>query len=124
MYYSHPTLRVTTDVDLRSITKLEAVTAYLEHRRLHDGSGTPPGFELWLRQGTSISTDGKTSMKKKRGSGKTKEFVAVRYWVDHKKRMVTSDPIWDAQGDGSGRRHPAGKVVDDCRCRPATLSID
>ncbi|KAH7869507.1 uncharacterized protein C8R40DRAFT_1059247 [Lentinula edodes] len=97
IYYSHPTLRVTTDIDLRSITKLDAVTAYLEHRRLHDGAGTPPGFELWLREGL----------------GKTKEFVPVRYWVDHKKRLVTTDPIWDAQGDGSARRHPTGKAVDD-----------
>ncbi|KAJ3746598.1 hypothetical protein DFH05DRAFT_1485883 [Lentinula detonsa] len=110
IYYSHPTLRVTTDVDLRSITKLDAVTAYLEHRRLHDGAGTPPGFELWLREGSS--TDGK-GIRKKRGLGRTKEFVPVRYWVDHKKRLVTTDPIWDAQIDGSGRRHQVGKAVDD-----------
>ncbi|GAV99565.1 hypothetical protein LENED_001029 [Lentinula edodes] len=110
IYYSHPTLRVTTDIDLRSITKLDVVTAYLEHRRLHDGAGTPPGFELWLREGNF--TDGKTT-RKRRGLGKTKEFVPVRYWVDHKKRLVTTDPIWDAQGDGSARRHPTGKAVDD-----------
>ncbi|KAE9405550.1 hypothetical protein BT96DRAFT_812096 [Gymnopus androsaceus JB14] len=115
VYYSHPTLRVITDVDLRSITKLDAVTAYLEHRRLHDGSGTPPGFELWLRQNDSTGSGaahGK-STKKKRALGKMKEFVPVRYWVDHRKRIVTSDPIWDAQGDGSGRRHQTGKVSED-----------
>ncbi|KAJ4490026.1 hypothetical protein J3R30DRAFT_3653508 [Lentinula aciculospora] len=110
VYYSHPTLRVTTDIDLRSITKLDAVTTYLEHRRVHDGAGTPPGFELWLREGNL--TEGK-SIRKKRGLGKTKEFVPVRYWVDHKKRLVTTDPIWDAQGDGSGRRHQGGKMMDD-----------
>jgi hypothetical protein len=109
-YYSHPTLRVTTDVDLRSITKLDAITAYLESRRSHDGSGTPPGFELWLKEGAV--TNGK-STRKKRGLGRTKGFVPIRQWVDHRKRTVTSDPVWDAQGDGSAMRHQTGKIVED-----------
>jgi hypothetical protein len=120
VYYSHPTLRVTTDVDIRSITKLDAVTAYLEHRRLHDGAGIPPGFELWLREGDSV--DGK-GMRKKRGLGKTREFVPIRSWVDHKKRIVTSDPIWDAEGDGNGSRHHGGKAIEDCMFLSA-LSYD
>ncbi|KAF5355395.1 hypothetical protein D9757_012541 [Collybiopsis confluens] len=108
-YYSHPTFRVTTDIDLRNLTKLDAVTHYLENRTLHDGSRTPPGYELWLKEGTLADAKG---VRKKRGLVQPKAFVPVKYWVDHKKRIVLNDPF-DAQGDGNNTRRRNGKNGED-----------
>jgi hypothetical protein len=70
-YYVHPTLRVTTDVDLRNAKKLESVTSYFDHQK----SGAPVGLELWLRD---LSTT-------RRGP------VAKSFLVDHRKRSVLVD---------------------------------
>jgi hypothetical protein len=89
-YYVHPTLRVTTDIDLRNMKKLEAVTVYFDRKDStfagSGGGGAPVGVELGLRDAASAKRD----------------WVPVRCWVDHKKRGVTFDPPQDGNGD-SGR---------------------
>lgn len=89
VYYVHPTLRVTTDIDLRSIKKLDAVTAYFEHHK----ESAPQGIEMWLRDAGTA----------KRG------LVPVVYWIEHSKRAVSIIGPHRANG-GVGR---IGLVDDD-----------
>lgn len=77
----HPTLRVTTDIDLRRIKKLEAITSYFDHK----DSGAPVGLEMWLRDMES----------------KKHDFVPIINWVDHKKRTVTFDPSYSSNARSS-----------------------
>jgi hypothetical protein len=84
-YYVHPTLRVTTDVDLRNTKKLEAVTAYFDNK----SAGAPVGLEIWLQE--LVTT--------KRGS------VPTIFWVDHRKRSVASDPPMTRDGAAGKSKH-------------------
>ncbi|KAI3614483.1 hypothetical protein WG66_009710 [Moniliophthora roreri] len=108
-YYVHPTLRVTTDIDLRNVVKLEAITKFLELRRgdISGFEGAPAGWELWLREGP---VDKKKKKTKGRGRGKDKaedEFIPLKFWVDHKRRTVTADPLWDTEsGSTSAAKEP------------------
>ncbi|KAJ7595978.1 hypothetical protein C8J56DRAFT_923679 [Mycena floridula] len=90
LYYVHPTLRVTTDVDLRHTKKLDAVTAYLDRHKERGSSGK----ELWLRD-----------CKNKKAS-----FNPIRCWVDHKKRAIVLDTIWEGTGHHGPRK---GKHVEE-----------
>lgn len=72
VYYVHPTMHVTTDIDLRNLKQLEIVTAYLE--RNGEGFKVPQGCELWLRDAAE---------------GKRRECVPIRTWIDHTKREVS-----------------------------------
>lgn len=97
-YYVHPTLRVTTDIDLRRIQKLEAVTAYFDRQKdIGDRRGSQ-GTELWLREMTGRTT-------KRRGD----VFTPVKSWVDHRKRTVVVDNVWE--GNGAGPRK--GKAAEE-----------
>jgi hypothetical protein len=70
VYYVHPTMRVTTDIDLRNQSKLQAVSAYFESDEHGKGNR---GLESWLRDmGT-----------------KKREFRPVRMWLDHKMRRIS-----------------------------------
>ncbi|RDB19890.1 hypothetical protein Hypma_013085 [Hypsizygus marmoreus] len=89
MYYVHPTRHVTTDIDLREDKKLDALTAYLEHRK--DGAGAPAGVELWLREPVSP----------KRG------FVPARFWVDHRQKILTHDQSSEANGSAATAKKAA-----------------
>ncbi|KAK0485904.1 hypothetical protein IW261DRAFT_1415789 [Armillaria novae-zelandiae] len=86
VYYVHPTLRVTTDVDLRNNKKLDLVTSYFDNYK--DELAPPGGMELWLRE---------SAQKKKR------DPPLVGWWIDHKSRSV---PSWlPRRGPpGSGRK--------------------
>ncbi|KAF5369694.1 hypothetical protein D9615_010149 [Tricholomella constricta] len=92
VYYVHPTRRVTADIDLREDKKLDAVIAYFEHHK--DSGGAPAGMELWLCENEANSG--------KRG------FQPVRFWVNHKQRMVSLDQS-SANGDAGRSR----KAVED-----------
>lgn len=92
-YYVHPTLRVTTDIDLRSTKKLELVTSYLDHK----DAGAPAGLEIWLQNSSTSKHD----------------FVPYRIWIDHRKRGVSFDSPLARDGDVGGSKHPG----DDRECR-------
>jgi hypothetical protein len=69
----HPTLRVTTDIDLRSNKKLQAVGAYFnDDEGLKRGKGVGKGCEIWLRDPSAFKG----------------RFKPVRMLVDHKTRSV------------------------------------
>ena len=89
MYYVHPTRRVTTDVDLRTDTVLDVVTAYLERQK--DGN-LAQGVEMWVREGQGHKS-------RLRRSG----LVPVRCWVDHRKRVVQFDRANEANGSAKGK---------------------
>ncbi len=72
-YYVHPTLRVTTDIDLRNSKKLTAVSSYFERYK----DGAPVGLELWLCE--------------KQDKRKKRDTALVEWWVDHGKRSVSSE---------------------------------
>ncbi|KAG7440014.1 uncharacterized protein BT62DRAFT_911598, partial [Guyanagaster necrorhizus] len=74
VYYVHPTLRVTTDMELRNNKKLDLVTSYFDSYK--DDLAPPTGMELWLREG---------ARKKKR------DPPLVGWWIDHKSRRVSSE---------------------------------
>lgn len=89
MYYVHPTRRVTTDVDLRTDSILDIVTAYLERQK--DGS-VPQGTELWVRE-----------VQKSRS--KHGLLVPMRWWVDHRKRLVQLDRVSEVNGSAKGKKN-------------------
>jgi hypothetical protein len=73
VYYVHPTLGITTDIDLRNQRKLQAVSTYLED---DEGLGTSKGvgndLEIWLSDATVLG----------------EVFKPLRRLVDHKARSV------------------------------------
>ncbi|KAL4257782.1 hypothetical protein AB1N83_010513 [Pleurotus pulmonarius] len=80
-YYVHPTLRVTTDIDLRNIQNLDVVNKYLERKdggsSYGYGTVVSNGWEIWLRE---------SGVKSKKKGGKD-DFV--KCWIDHKRRILT-----------------------------------
>ncbi|THH18607.1 hypothetical protein EW146_g2429 [Bondarzewia mesenterica] len=97
VYFSHASLSVTADVDLRNPGKLEAVSAYLGGGGVGSDMVLPPeGWELWLRD-----------------AGMTKnDFVPARAWVHHAMRAVSleqppmrSDEIHIPEEDRLGMEH-------------------
>lgn len=102
IYYVHPTLRVTTDINLRNLKQLEIVTSYLE--RNGEGFKVPQGYELWLRDAAE---------------GKRRECVPVRNWVDHIQRHISFE--------GPEERHAHHHLHEDdselTLSRPSTFSF-
>ncbi|KAK7453487.1 hypothetical protein VKT23_011764 [Stygiomarasmius scandens] len=126
VYYVHPQMRITTDIDLGSLRVLDDVMKYLDVRRVGSGDagdddargrdvivdvGVPKGYELWLienpqHHGHGAERSHSTEDRKKKGKHRTRgsknEFDPLRCWVDHRKRLAQFDPIWDARVDGVG----------------------
>ncbi|KDQ63953.1 hypothetical protein JAAARDRAFT_213726 [Jaapia argillacea MUCL 33604] len=76
VYFFHPSMHITTDINLRNSKKLDVVTAYLENG-LPEESGLPPmGWELWLRDAGSSHRQGH-------------DFVPVKHWVHHGARVLS-----------------------------------
>ncbi|KAI9509548.1 hypothetical protein F5148DRAFT_978126 [Russula earlei] len=69
-YFSHRTLRIVTDVDLRGVERLDAITRFLDEPNME--TIPPPGWELWLRDGHKS----------------TISFIPSQAWIHHGKRMV------------------------------------
>ncbi|KIY67714.1 hypothetical protein CYLTODRAFT_352645 [Cylindrobasidium torrendii FP15055 ss-10] len=69
-YYVHPTLRATTDIDLRNSSKLDVVTSYFGRYK----DGAPSGLELYLCERKS----------------KRRDTALVEWWVDSAKRVISS----------------------------------
>lgn len=99
LYYVHPTLRVTTDIDLRVPKNLDAVTSYLDRQKDSGERSTGPGMELWLRE--EVTKKGP----KRRGDW----FNPVKAWVDHRKRSVILDTVWEGSSHGPRR----GKKIEE-----------
>lgn len=90
IYYVHPTMRVVTDIDLRSVRQLDLVMKYLDRGTSGEGFKVPQGCELWVRDAAN---------------GKKKDCVPVRNWVDHVKRFVSFEPPSERHGEGSQHLH-------------------
>ncbi|KAI0371477.1 hypothetical protein BV20DRAFT_942006 [Pilatotrama ljubarskyi] len=84
-YYYHAELRITTDIDLRNPKKLQVVTEYIEKKLPREATMPPPaGWELWLKD----------------VGVKRHEVVPLKSWVNHKLRIITSEPPPIVTGEG------------------------
>ncbi|PCH40711.1 hypothetical protein WOLCODRAFT_136952 [Wolfiporia cocos MD-104 SS10] len=75
-YYAHPELRIVTDLDLRDLLKMQAVTAYVEKTLRKEVMMPFPDWELWLREDESSQVG----------------FQAIKLWVNHRTRLLAFDP--------------------------------
>ncbi|KAJ7111754.1 hypothetical protein C8R44DRAFT_252675 [Mycena epipterygia] len=99
-YYVHPTLRVTTDADLRAGDALARVGRALGYAG--EGGVARAKMELWLREakgkGSVVSNGNVNGKKHGKGHGKGKgkwrgdlgELGLARWWVDHVRREVSA----------------------------------
>lgn len=77
VYYTHEELRITTDVDLRSPRKLQALNLYLNQKRSEQvNMAAPENWECWLRDAAPNKN----------------EFVPARCWINHEERTVSFNP--------------------------------
>ena len=75
-YYTHETMRVTTDVDLQDRKKLKAVSDFLQLPEQSANRTHTDRWELWLRE-----------------MGATKDDIVLsRFWVNHGGKTVSSTP--------------------------------
>lgn len=76
-YFVNPRIQATTDVDLRNLSKLEAVMSVVE-----TAGSAPEGCEMWARDGPAV----------KRGWRRQKMAGGpVISWIDHRIRRVSSE---------------------------------
>ncbi|KAH9482108.1 hypothetical protein JR316_0004203 [Psilocybe cubensis] len=120
VYYVHPTRKVTTDVNLRSETLLEAVELWLDERKGRDGDNENlAGIEAWLREvknvgkkktgGVQVQAPVRKSGASGKGKGGSLTFYFERYWVDHNVRTVVKDDAEDHHLHTVGHVHGKGK---------------
>jgi hypothetical protein len=74
VYFYQPTLRVTTDIDLRIPSKLDAITSYLQENSIDESFLPPEGWESWL-------VDSNVG---KKGNPKP-----ISSWVNHAEKILT-----------------------------------
>lgn len=74
VYFYHTTLRVTTDIDLRTPSKLDAVTSYLQENSIDESFLPPEGWESWL-----VDSD----------VGKKRSPKPISSWVNHAEKILT-----------------------------------
>ncbi|KAJ3512998.1 hypothetical protein NMY22_g15172 [Coprinellus aureogranulatus] len=111
-----PTLRVTTDVNLRDEKVLEDVTAWLDAnpavRTVGTGTGGPvrgSGVEVWLRDATPGDSTKRRRVNRRAPQGGR----YTRAWVDHLARTVVVEKIGeDRKGKGPARRR-GGQVEQE-----------
>jgi len=95
VYFYHPALRVTTDIDLRTPSKLDAVTSYLQENSIDESFLPPEGWESWL-------VDSKV--------GKKHNFKPISSWVNHAEKILTF-----ASPSLPESREATAKTLDDDR---------
>ncbi|KAH9854905.1 hypothetical protein C2E23DRAFT_725421 [Lenzites betulinus] len=84
-YYFHAGMRITTDIDLRNPKKLQVVTEYLENKLPREiATPSPQGWELWLKDVGVMKH----------------EVIPVKSWVNHRLRIITSEPPPMVTGEG------------------------
>jgi hypothetical protein len=96
VYFYHQTLRVTTDIDLRTPSKLDAVTSYLQANNIDESFVPPEGWESWLVDSNV---------------GKKHNPKPISSWVNHAEKILTfaSPSLPQPREDGTV------KTLDDDR---------
>ena len=74
VYFYHLALRVTTDIDLRIPSKLDAVTSYLQENSIDESFLPPEGWESWLVDSNI---------------GKKHSPKPICSWVNHAEKILT-----------------------------------
>ncbi|OAX39078.1 hypothetical protein K503DRAFT_690330 [Rhizopogon vinicolor AM-OR11-026] len=111
-YFVNPRVQATTDVDLRNLTKLEAVMSVVEA-----AGSAPEGCEMWVREGP-VAKKGWRRQKKAAGP--------VISWVDHRVRRVSSEIpsvdgiIFSGEDDRLDEEYRYWAFVE---CHPAHISL-
>ena len=96
VYFYHLTLRVTTDIDLRTPNKLDAITSYLRENSIDESFLPPEGWESWLVDSNV---------------GKKRNPRPISSWVNHAERILTfASPSLPAS-----RETANSKTLDDDR---------
>lgn len=96
VYFYHPTLRVTTDIDLRIPNKLDAVTSYLQENSIDESFLPPEGWESWLVD---------SNVGKKHG------LKPISSWVNHAEKILT----FASPSIPQSREVSIAKALDDDR---------
>jgi hypothetical protein len=96
VYFYHPTLRVTTDIDLRTPNKLDAVTTYLQENSIDESFLPPEGWESWLVD---------SNVGKKHGP------KPISSWVNHAEKILT----FASPSLPQSREVSTAKTLDDDR---------
>ncbi|KAG1743655.1 uncharacterized protein EDB91DRAFT_1200564, partial [Suillus paluster] len=76
-YFVNPRIQATTDIDLRNLTKLEAVMSVVE-----TAGSAPEGCEMWAREDPTVKRD----RRRQQMAG-----WPVISWIDHRIRRVSSE---------------------------------
>jgi len=96
VYFYHPTLRVTTDIDLRIPNKLDAVTSYLQENSIDESFLPPEGWESWLVD---------SNVGKKHG------LKPISSWVNHAEKIMS----FASPSVPQSREVSTAKTLDDDR---------
>lgn len=101
VYFYHPTLRVTTDVDLRIPNKLDSITSYLQENSIDESFLPPEGWESWLVD-SSV--------------GKKANPKPISSWVNHAERILTfaSPSLSQSREVGSSRMLDDDRTSTSC----------
>lgn len=103
VYFYHPTLRVTTDIDLRTPNKLDAVTSYLQENSIDESFLPPEGWESWLVDSNV---------------GKKYSLKPISSWVNHAEKILT----FASPSLPQSREVSTAKALDDDRTLAACFA--
>ena len=103
VYFYHPTLRVTTDIDLRTPNKLDAVTSYLQENSIDESFLPPEGWESWLVDSNV---------------GKKHNLKPISSWVNHAEKILT----FASPSIPQSREVSTAKTLDDDRTSAACFA--
>lgn len=101
VYFYHPILRVTTDIDLRIPNKLDAITSYLQENSIDESFLPPEGWESWLVD----SNVGKKASPK-----------PISSWVNHAEKILTfaSPSIPHSREVGNSKKLDDDRTLMSC----------
>ena len=110
VYFHHPTLRVTTDIDLRTPSKLDAVTSYLQENSIDESFLPPEGWESWLVD----------SNVRKKHSPKP-----ISSWVNHAEKILTfaSPSLPQSREVSTAKTLDDDRTLTSCFCPTTECSI-
>ena len=96
VYFHHTALRVTTDIDLRTPNKLDAVTSYLQENAIDESLLPPEGWESWLVDSNV---------------GRRHGPKPISSWVNHAEKILT----FASPSLPQSREVSTAKTLDDDR---------
>jgi len=110
VYFYHPTLRVTTDIDLRLPSKLDAVTSYLQENSIDESFLPPEGWESWLVDSNV---------------GKKHNPKPISSWVNHAGKILSfaSPSLPQSHEVGTARMLDDDRMLISCFVCTAGCSI-